>query len=463
MWRPLILASLFLLAFGAVSGDIVNTSVDRRIDLTTQFARHNISISFKNTGNKGTSTYEVVLPTAQAEHLAYITANTRGGASLPVTKNANGSKKGYESYTVTFPKEFAPDSAASFSVYFVLTHTLSPFPTHITQAQRQYVRYNDNHYFASPYPTTTQTTVFKLASSSVESHAEKKPFTLRGDTLTYGPYSNTDAFATSATTLHFENNAPFITFTSVKKDLEVSHWGNLAVEQAIHLQHDGAILKGSWSRFDFQRNQGASPSAVLLLTELLPLQAADVYYRDDIGNISTSTFAVSSKGLEFKITPRFPLFGGWKNNFYTGYNLPLNTALSTSASDSSLYTLNTTFAPAIAGATTDHFTLRIVLPEGAKDIQVRAPFPLDKQGQDWHFTYLDTSGRPVIVIEKSNVVEEHVQYFQVEYRYSKISMLHEPLLLTGAVLAFCVLFMVYSRLNLGIATPATVVVHPKSS
>ena len=48
----------------------------------------------------------------------------------------------------------------------------------------------------------------------------------------------------------------------------------------------GAALKGPFSRYDFQRNSG--PSAVKSYTTLLPAAAQDVYYRDEIGNISTS-------------------------------------------------------------------------------------------------------------------------------------------------------------------------------
>lgn len=179
------------------------------------------------------------------------------------------------------------------------------------------------------------------------------------------------------------------------KEYEVSHWGNLAVEQWIDARHDGATLKvfrdkttkqkirinktngchqGQFSRFDFQRNPGASPSAILEITEILPLEASDVYYRDDIGNISTSSFAVSDKGLEFHIIPRFPLFGGWKNNFYTGYNLPLNNFLSTDNQGN--YLLNVSFASSLGDFYTEDYTVKVILPEGSKVTKVF--FLLDK-------------------------------------------------------------------------------------
>lgn len=247
----------------------------------------------------------------------------------------------------------------------VLSHTQKPFPSEITQAEPQLVRYTDNHVFFSPYPTTTQKTTVKLASNKVEDYSEKKPARHSGDTITYGSYEDVAPFTSSELLVHFENNSPFITATKLVRIVEISHWGNLAIEEHFDVKHDGAKLKGSFSRFDFQRNPTGSPAAVLELVEILPNGASDVYYRDDIGNISTSTFRTTSKGLEFHITPRFPLFGGWKNNFYTGYNLPLEAYLYNEQSDSSAFVLNSTFGADI-DVTVDELVVKIILPEGAK-------------------------------------------------------------------------------------------------
>ena len=55
---------------------------------------------------------------------------------------------------------------------------------------------------------------------------------------------------------------------------------------------------------------------------MLPAAAADVYYRDEIGNISTSHLRVLEDAVEVDLRPRFPLFGGWKTHYILGYNLP---------------------------------------------------------------------------------------------------------------------------------------------
>lgn len=55
---------------------------------------------------------------------------------------------------------------------------------------------------------------------------------------------------------------------------------------------------------------------------ILPASAQDVYYRDEIGNISTSHLQVLDDSVEVEVRPRFPLFGGWKTHYIIGYNLP---------------------------------------------------------------------------------------------------------------------------------------------
>merc|ERR1712110_933699 len=64
----------------------------------------------------------------------------------------------------------------------------------------------------------------------------------------------------------------------------------------------------------------------------LPIESSDVYYRDLIGNISTSHLRAdySSGETVLELTPRFPMFGGWRNHFTIGYNTPSATYLSKS-------------------------------------------------------------------------------------------------------------------------------------
>ena len=78
----------------------------------------------------------------------------------------------------------------------VFPHTLHPYPSQISQAEKQLVKFIGNVYHFSPYRTTTETTVVNCASSSVDFYTKEKPSSLSDKIITYGPYNNVDAFKT---------------------------------------------------------------------------------------------------------------------------------------------------------------------------------------------------------------------------------------------------------------------------
>jgi len=355
------------------------------------------------------------------------------------------SKQNDATYEIRLLTALQAKSTTEIIVRLSFTHTLSPLPKSISQNENQFVVYEDNHFFYSPYKTETQTTTVKLASSSVEKYSQQSPVNQRGDTITYGPYEDLAAFSNSHMRIHFQNNKPFITITKMVKEIEISHWGNVAVEQTYLLQHDGANLKGQFSRFDYQRNRNQAPAHIPVMVEFLPLDANDVYYRDEIGNVTSSFFFQDGETSKLELVPRFPLFGGWKTGFYIGYNLPLSGYLFTDSSDSSKFVLNITFACDFEDAYIEDLTVRIIMPEGARNWEFETPFAIDGQSNDLHFTYLDTTGRPVLVLNKKNVVpRNHNRHFQVAYVFSRFSMFQEPLLLIGA---FFFLLFVYNDLR----------------
>lgn len=55
----------------------------------------------------------------------------------------------------------------------------------------------------------------------------------------------------------------------------------------------------------------------------LPYEVWGLYYRDEVGNISTSRAwrDESNKVVKVMLNPRFGLLGGWKSNWELGYNM----------------------------------------------------------------------------------------------------------------------------------------------
>lgn len=48
---------------------------------------------------------------------------------------------------------------------------------------------------------------------------------------------------------------------------------------------------------------------------------------------------------------------------------------------------------------------------------METPYPVSRDSDQLHYTYLDTFGRPVLVATKSNLVEQHIQDMVVSCGY----------------------------------------------
>lgn len=102
---------------------------------------------------------------------------------------------------------------------------------------------------------------------------------------------------------------------------------------------------------------------VLFQTQL-PISARDIYYRDQIGNISTSNVQRKAKSLEVELRPRFPLFGGWKTDYVLGYNVPSVTFLHNKGED---YALKIPFVDHIYdNVVIEKAVVKIAFPETSK-------------------------------------------------------------------------------------------------
>lgn len=144
----------------------------------------------------------------------------------------------------------------TLEIEVVHVHALQMLPAEIEQAERQLVVYKTNAYYYSKYHTDAQKTRATLPTDRAESYTQTpKPVSKSEQAITYGSYDNIEPFSRQEISLHYENNNPFLTVRSFKRWIEVSHWGNIAVEETVDMYHSGAKLRGSFSRIDFQRRQ----------------------------------------------------------------------------------------------------------------------------------------------------------------------------------------------------------------
>ncbi|TNM88582.1 hypothetical protein fugu_004836 [Takifugu bimaculatus] len=432
---------LLLVAWSSVvsASGLVNEDVKRTVDLSTHLAKITAEIVLSNQGHTAVQSFILAVEADLVPHLAYIGASVKSDeeedGTLELQQTTIPGQSG-QFYKVQLLSSLAAGAQVKAKVEMTFSHVLKPFPTHITQAERQLVVFQGNHYLYSPYPTHSQTTRVRLASKTVESYTKLGNPSKNDEIIEYGPFRDVAAFSEDTMKIHFENNAPFLTISSITRTIEVSHWGNIAVEETIDLRHTGAVLKGPFSRYDYQRQL------------FFPASAQDVYYRDEIGNISTSHLQVLDDSVEVEIRPRFPLFGGWKTHYIIGYNLP---------SYEYLYNLGDQYALKMRlvdhvydDQVIDFLTVKLILPEGARNIHLETPYKIDRLPNQLHYTYLDTFGRPVLVATKNNLVEHHIQDLVIHYNFNKILMLQEPLLVVGAFYILFFTVIIYVRLDFAI-------------
>lgn len=438
-----VFAAVIFCVQSAIDVEIENKNVDRTIDLTSQLVKISYKITLEHKAKKPISSYLFMVPAEERERLAFISAKDSSKKDLKLTETA--SPKG-----VTFSMTLPAGTTNPPVVYIetVFTKSLKPYPTAIAQTERQLVQYFGNVYFYSPFKTQTQKTTVHLSSRNVESFTQFKPVVHSDTTITYGPYDNVAAFSTEPMTIHFENYTPFLTVTKLERVIEVSHWGNIAVEETIDIVHSGAALKGSFSRYDYQKDSRSNQACVKSYKTLLPAAATGVYYRDTNGNISTSAMRVLKDSVELDLRPRFPLFGGWKTHYTLGYNVPSFEYLFQNGDNYLLKmrVLDHVFDDMVV----DEVTTKIILPEGSTNIKLIAPYTVTRHPDSLHYTYLDTFGRPVISFSKKNVVENHITDFNLKYNFSRVMMLQEPLLVVGFLYILFVLVIIWMRLDFSI-------------
>lgn len=460
--RLAVALALLPLALGATW---TYSSVERVVDLRTHVEEWTVRVTAKNGHSSTVDSHYIAIEPNVTSHVAWVAAGVDGGKALPVSRVEGGSDAaaaelkgapaGTVFYKVTVPGGVKAGEKVKFRFTLSFLRRLAPWPLAIRQRDPQLVVYYGNSRFFTPYPSDKQSTRVRLGTSKVESYSRGGVCTKSNEELECGPFEGAAPFSHPEPSspdlfVHFENNVPFVTMLSQVREIEVSHRGNIYVTDQFELKNTGAALKGEFSRQDYQQNQIKGNSFRSIVARL-PAQATDIWYRDPIGNVSTSRVRRGPRrgdDLVMEVEPRYPMLGGWTADFTIGYNLPASAFLKVDASNPSKYLLDVPFGCPFADAVVDKYEVHVILPEHATGIEWSTPFDIDEEARDVRLTYLDLSGRPVLVLRRANVVKQHSQRFQVAYSFPAWASLQEPLMLVGTFLAVYVIAALVSRLNL---------------
>ena len=368
---------------------------------------------------------------------------------------------------VAVPSEFKSGTISCTSIR-VGENARAPLPAEIAQLDRQrFVFHGAAYRVASPYKLQgDESTMIVFPGGKVDQLAELPYTSVSGNKVTLGPYQDqppSDVFSDkNRLSLQYDANFAFPVATTVTREIELSHWGNIAVEEYFDVRNGGAKLKNGFSRLDHQmRDPRHSFQA---LDAYLPAEAYGVYYRDELGNVTSSNLRKSKTGkstlLQMKL--RFPIYGGWHINWYQGYNVPLTSFVTQMNNAPDRYLLECdVFHPISIVA--DTLIVHVVLPAGATNWKIESP-AADKIISQTTFsrnTYLDVpwSQRTVIRLElrdvfggdvtESGVLPRNVKEdrIRIYYSYSQSHVPEKPLTVAASIFSMLVAYMLASRVS----------------
>ncbi|KAF9163863.1 dolichyl-diphosphooligosaccharide--protein glycosyltransferase subunit 1 [Actinomortierella ambigua] len=429
------------------------TNLLRTLDLTTPITREITSAAVLNIGETDVDEYFFPVDTFYSSSLASIEAeNRKTKEALEVVKDVVDEENEIHYYKVKLSSPLKAGEKMQITVRVALVGLIRPFPAEISQNEKQQMVYFGNPYALTAYPANKQKTTVLTPTTKLEvlDHPEEKKPEIKGNQIVLGPYENVNLLEHGVFEVQYQFPDPVIWLNKLRRDIEISHWGNnLAVEEHYNFVNRGAQLKGHFSRIDYQK-AGMQHPGTPLLTHFrvdVPKQATDLYFRDEIGNVSTSVVDRSQQDkLVLALRPRFPLFGGWKTTFYIGYNAALKHFVR-KVPGTDKHILKVPAIQPMKDAIYADVEVRIVFPEGSKILNVHVPFAADSIEQSTTKTYMDSAGRSTVTIRGRNWIDYHAKDILVEYEIGMSSYLIKPLAAASMLLIVFGTSIVMSRLN----------------
>ena len=242
-------------------------------------------------------------------------------------------------------------------------------PARLSIINEQTVRYEDSRYLLSPYRVMEQETVYIFPKEDILDYTKQPEANWDRRGIKYGPLRNMQPFSFDLISLHLKMPNPQLILGEARKTIHVSHWGFISVDEYFALENVGAKLKGEFSRVDFTKRDNAK-NCMRQISAKFPWYIQNLYFHDYIGNISTTHAFREEEHVKVGYSPRYPVCGGWKVDWNQGYTVPTKYHLRLEDASSNLYKLDIPFMYNYDVLLAENYTLEIILPYGASEIEV---------------------------------------------------------------------------------------------
>ena len=277
--------------------DFINSDVRRTVDLTSSIIKVETTLLIKSLRVDPTFTYRFPLLKNHSIHLVFIKAVLKSNdgreevSGVKINKLNRIIDEHFDYYEVNFKNEPMNNEEERILVinedYF---GRLDMLPKKIPVKEDQLVVFTDTQNFISVYSTSDQRSevIFPNDKTEILTYTELNADKLR-DRIIYHLSGVIEPLKTIPLRIHYEFNHPLMIFNQAQRIFEVSHWGNVAIEERYQIENVGAKLEGEFGRVDYDNHgRHGGMNALKRLKAKLPLRSNNLWYRDEIGNVSTS-------------------------------------------------------------------------------------------------------------------------------------------------------------------------------
>ena len=269
---------------GHADPGLVISDYQSKLDMTTQNPVETVSLKVSNKSPNAVNSIIVLVPTdrkvigASAED-AYGQKLTVVQLSQTINVQVDGkSMQEFRQFEITPQQPISPEYDLKIpKLKFVYNsfYVFKPRSTDLFESQKVLVTIYKSP--ASPY--------------RIESYATE---ILYGDNRRSENFQGRDVapFSASSNKMNFPLNMHFVHSSTTTRYIEISHWGNIYFKDQYLLHNRAAKLRGEFSTLDFNKYKtDTGRNAFRSAKVKLPANAWGLFYRDEIGNITTSSVA----------------------------------------------------------------------------------------------------------------------------------------------------------------------------